>query len=115
MHLTETSYPVGGENTNVVLAAHRGYYQAAMFRKIEKMEIGDEIIIRNFRQTLVYKVCGTEVILPDEIEKVLIEEGRDLVTLVTCHPYGQNSNRYIVYCERVSQAAPQTAQQAGGQ
>lgn len=102
VHLTETSYPIGGENTNVVLAAHRGYYRAAMFRHIEKMEDGDELTIRNFRQTLTYKVVGTEIILPDEVDKVLIQGGRDMLTLVTCHPYGQNSHRYIVYCERVS-------------
>lgn len=104
VHLTETSYPIGGENTNAVLAAHRGYSRAAMFRDIEKLEIGDEIYIHNFRETLTYRVVEWEIIAPTDVQKLLIREGRDLVTLVTCHPYRQNSQRYVVYCERVDSA-----------
>lgn len=100
-HLTETSYPIGGQNTNCVLAAHRGYNRAAMFRDIEKLEIGDEIHILNFRETLTYRVAELRVISPTDVEELLIQEGRDLVTLVTCHPYRYNYQRYVVYCERV--------------
>lgn len=103
VHLTETSYPVGGENTNCVIAAHRGYAKAAMFRNIEKLEIGDEIYIENFRERLVYKVAETRVIAPADIDQLLIQEGRDLVTLITCHPYRHNYQRYVVFCERVLQ------------
>ncbi len=101
VHLTQTSYPIGGENTNCVIAAHRGYSGAAMFRDIEKLELGDEIYIENFRETLTYKVAEIRVIDPTDIGQVLIQEGRDLVTLVTCHPYRHNYQRYVVFCERV--------------
>ena len=101
VHLTETSYPVGGENTNCVLAAHRGSSRAAMFRDIEILEIGDEIIIRNFRETLTYRVAELRVISPTDVQELLIQPGRDLVTLITCHPYRHNDQRYVVYCERV--------------
>lgn len=101
VHLTETSYPVGGENTNCVIAAHRGYAKTAMFRNIEKLETGDEIYIENFRERLVYKVAETRVIDPADIDQLLIQEGRDLVTLITCHPYRHNYQRYVVFCERV--------------
>ena len=100
VHLIETSYPIGGENTNCVLAAHRGYSRAAMFRDIEKLELGDEIYIRNFRETLVYRVVQLQVISPTDVGQLLIQDGRDLVTLITCHPYGHNYQRYVVYCER---------------
>lgn len=103
VHLTETSYPIGGENTNCVIAAHRGYRKTAMFRHIEKLEIGDEIYIENFRERLVYKVAEIRVITPTDVDQLLIQEGRDLVTLVTCHPYRRNYQRYVVYCERVLQ------------
>jgi LPXTG-site transpeptidase (sortase) family protein len=101
VHLTETSYPIGGENTNCVIAAHRGYSGAAMFRDIEKLELGDEIYIENFRETLTYKVVEIRIIDPTDIDQVLIQEGRDLVTLITCHPYRHNYQRYVVFCERV--------------
>lgn len=101
-HLTQTSLPIGGENTNAVLAAHRGMSNAAMFREIERLETGDRLTIRNPWETLTYQVCEIEIIAPDEIDRVLIQEGRDLVTLVTCHPYPQNYQRYVVYCERVT-------------
>ena len=103
VHLTETSYPIGGENTNCVIAAHRGYNRTAMFRDIEKLEIGDEIFIRNFRETLIYRVTELQVISPTDVQELLIQEGRDLVTLITCHPYRHNYQRYVVYCERVHQ------------
>lgn len=100
-HLSQTSLPIGGENTNCVIAAHRGYAMAAMFRDIEAMQEGDEVIVTNLWETLTYQVVETKVILPSDTEEVLIREGRDLVTLITCHPYGHNYQRYVVYCERV--------------
>ena len=102
VHLTETSYPIGGENTNSVIAAHRGYSKCDMFRNINKLQIGDEIYIENFITTLQYKVCDIKIILPTEINRLLIQEGKDLVTLLTCHPYRVNSHRYVVFCERVN-------------
>ena len=101
VHLTETSYPIGGVNTNCVLAAHRGSSRAAMFRDIEALEIGDEIYIRNFRETLTYQVAELRVISPTDVQELLIQNGRDLVTLITCHPYRHNYQRYVVFCERV--------------
>ncbi len=99
-HLTNTSYPVGGGNTNCVLAAHRGYSRTAMFRDIELLEPGDKVVIENFRERLTYRVEETKVIDPEEIDEVLIQEGKDMVTLITCHPYGENRQRYVVYCTR---------------
>lgn len=100
-HLTQTSLPIGGENTNCVLAAHRGMSTAAMFRDIEKLQIGDELTITNFRETLIYHVADIKVIKPTDIHEILIQDGRDLVTLITCHPYRHNYQRYAVFCERV--------------
>lgn len=101
VHLTETSYPIGGENINCVLAAHRGYSKAAMFRDIEKLEIGDEIYIENVWETLAYQVVEIRIISPTDVQELLIQPGRDLVTLITCHPYRHNYQRYVVYCERI--------------
>lgn len=100
-HLTQTSLPVGGVNTNSVLAAHRGMSTAAMFRDIEELTVGDEIYITNFRETLAYRVAATAIIDPADIEMILIQEGQDRVTLITCHPYRHNYQRYIVRCERI--------------
>ncbi len=102
VHLSQTSLPIGGDNVNSVIAAHRGYWSGlAMFRDIELIEIGDEVYITNFWATLTYRVDEIKVILPTDTQEVLIQEGRDMVTLITCHPYGDNTFRYAVYCERV--------------
>jgi len=100
-HLTQTSLPVGGMNTNAVFAAHRGFGTAAMFRDIEDLNVGDPVLVTNFKETLTYRVAETAVIDPTNIDAILIQEGRDLVTLITCHPYRHNYQRYVVYCERV--------------
>ncbi len=99
-HLTPTSYPIGGNNTNCVLAAHRGYYKAPMLREVEQLEIGDKVEVENFRETLTYTVCETRIIEPTGIDQLLIQPDRDLLTLVTCHPLGSNAQRYVVFCER---------------
>lgn len=103
VHLTETSYPIGGENTNCVIAAHRGYSRTAMFRDIELLEIGDKVYIENFRETLTYEVAEIRIISPTDVDQLLIQEGRDLVTLITCHPYRYNYQRYVVYCQRAEE------------
>ena len=101
VHLSQTSLPIGGENSNSVIAGHRGSIVGAMFRDIEKLEIGDEITITNLWETLTYQVDRIRIIRPDDTQEVLIQEGRDLVTLITCHPYGRSDQRYVVYCKRV--------------
>lgn len=100
VNLGNTSLPIGGHNTNCVLAGHRGYRGAPFFRDIEDLEIGDEVVIQNFWEQLKYKVLKVKVIYPTESEQVLIQEGKDMVTLITCHPYRHNYQRYVVYCVR---------------
>ncbi|MBD5544200.1 MAG: class C sortase [Lachnospiraceae bacterium] len=110
VHLGQTSMPIGGINTNVVLAAHRGYKGIPMFRDIQNLKTGDIITVTTLWDTLTYQVLKTEIILPDEINKILIQPGADMLTLFTCHPYRQNSHRYVVYCERIleeDKAAPE--------
>ena len=100
-HLNRTSLPIGGESTNCVIAGHTGMVNAVMFDNIVKLNKGDEVFIRNFWETLSYKVRETKIIEPDGSNGILIEKGSDLVTLITCYPYGSNTHRYLVICERV--------------
>ena len=100
VHLSQTSLPIGGESSNTVIAGHRGYRGATMFRYLDQLEIGDEVIVQNLWEDLTYKVVEIRIILPSEVSNVLIQPGRDLLTLVTCHPYTKNYQRYVVYCER---------------
>jgi len=100
-NLGYTSVPLGGANTNAVISAHRGYGTAPYLRDIESLELGDKIYLTNFWETLAYQVVEIKIIQPTEIEEVRIQEGHDLLTLLTCHPYTQNYQRYVVYGERV--------------
>lgn len=101
--MAETSMPVGGENTNCVLAGHRGWNGAPFLRYIERLEVGDQIIITNLWGTLTYEVSSIEIIEPYESEYLLIQPGRDMVTLLTCHPYGSGGRyRYLVFCDRAA-------------
>ncbi len=99
--LSFSSMPIGGVNTNCVLAGHRGWDGALHFRHIELLEVGDEIQLTNLWETLTYEVVEIRIIQPWQPEELLIQEGRDLLTLLTCHPYGSGGKyRYVVYCER---------------
>lgn len=100
--LSISSMPIGGENTNCVLAGHRGWDGALFFRHIEVLEVGDELTLTNLWETLTYRVVEIKIIQPCQAEEILIQPGRDLLTLITCHPYGSGGRyRYVVYCERV--------------
>ena len=100
VHLGETSMPIGGENTNCVIAAHRGYRGIPMFQYIEDVQVGDPVILTNLWETLVYRVSEIKVIDPSDIREILIRPGEDMVTLFTCHPYTHNYQRYVVLCTR---------------
>ena len=97
-----TSMPLGEETSNTVIAAHRGgYFGLPMFRDIEDLEAGDTVTITTPWDKLTYAVREVKVVAPNDTEAVGVQEGRDLVTLLTCHPYGTNQSRMLVFCERV--------------
>ena len=97
----QTSLPLGKRDSNCVIAAHRGYQGILYFRDIEELKIGDLVIIRNPWERLRYKVTKIKVIDPYDTDKILIQKGKDMITLLTCHPYrGHGKYRYLVYCER---------------
>lgn len=101
-HMSQTSLPIGGDNTNCVIAGHRGYSGASYFRYIEKLKVGDVVSITNLWETLQYRVTSIKIINPHEVEDILIQEGRDMLTLLTCHPYASGGKqRYVVYCDRI--------------
>ncbi len=100
-YLANTSLPVGGNNTNCVIAAHTRYKGIHMFKRITELKTGDEIYITNLWETLVYKVVETKVIDPKDSQNIYIQADRSLVTLSTCHPYPNNYQRYLVYAELV--------------
>lgn len=103
-HMSQTSLPIGGNNTNCVIAGHRGYGGASYFRYIEKLRIGDSVTITNLWETLEYRVVQIKIIYPNEVKEILIQENRDLLTLLTCHPYASGGKqRYLVICERITQ------------
>ena len=102
--LGETSMPTGEKNSNVVIAAHRGYQGIPMFREIEKIETGDMIEITTVFDTLIYQVTECKVILPNQINEILIQAEEDMITLLTCHPYTQNTHRYLVFAKRCEEA-----------
>lgn len=102
-----TSAPLGEPDSNCVIAAHRGYTNADMFRNIEQISAGDEVVLTTLWDTLKYKVVGTEIISPDDTASVGVKPGKDLVTLLTCHPYPYNYQRYLVICEREQDGSPE--------
>lgn len=101
-HWQGTSLPVGGENTRSVLTGHRGLPGSKLFTRLDEMEKGDLFFIKVLEKTLAYKVKDIQTILPDELDALQIEEGEDLVSLVTCTPYGINTHRLVVTGERVA-------------
>lgn len=99
-HLSDSSLPVGGPGTHAALSGHRGLPSAKLFTDLNKMKVGDLFYIRVLKEVLAYQVTSIETVLPNETESLAIQPGKDLVTLITCTPYGINSHRLLVHAER---------------
>lgn len=95
-HLPSSSLPIGSATGRTVIAAHGGTVHAALFSRLDELKQGDTFEIVNPQGTLYYQVESTQVIEPGDFETLQIEEGRDLVTLMTCTPYGINTHRLLV-------------------
>lgn len=106
-HVAGSSLPVGGEGTHCVLSAHRGLPSAKLFTNLDQLAEGDIFLLQTLGDTLTYEVDRILIVLPEEIEALQIEEGKDYCTLVTCTPYGINSHRLLVRGHRIeNQAEP---------
>ena len=100
-HLFGTSLPIGGPSTHAVLTGHTGLSTATMFDNLNQLKKGDVFYVSSLGQTLKYEVNDITVVKPEETDSLRKVPGRDLVTLITCTPYGVNSHRLLVTGERV--------------
>ncbi len=100
-HLEWTSLPVGGESSHCVLSGHRGLPSARLFTDLDQLEVGDTFLMYVLNEVLTYEVDQIRIVEPVETQDLLIEEGKDLCTLVTCTPYGINSHRMLVRGRRI--------------
>lgn len=112
-HMPGSSLPVGGESTHAVLVGHSGLPTAELFTHLESVAEGDTFVLDILGENLTYKVIDRQVVLPNDMSGLRIEPGRDLVTLVTCTPYGQNTHRLLVTGERVANDVSETVQKDG--
>lgn len=97
-----TALPIGEKNTRAVIAGHRGYYRDLMFLNVEELKENDEILIDRAGKTLRYRVVGFEVVNPNEWEKLEPIEGKEMITLLTCHPLKPpRRQRLLVNAERI--------------
>ena len=110
-HLEGSSLPVGGESTHAVISAHRGLPSATLFTDLDKLEAGDHFLLHILDDTLAYEVDQIHVVEPDETELLSVVEGEDLVTLLTCTPYGVNTQRLLVRGHRVTYVPEEVAEE----
>ena len=103
-HLEWTSLPVGGVSTHSVISGHRGLPSARLFTDLDQLIEGDLFLLRILDEVLTYEVDQIRIVEPHKIQELLIQEGEDLCTLVTCTPYGINSHRLLVRGHRVQNA-----------
>ena len=114
-HMPPTSLPVGGENTHAAISAHTGMASNPMFTDLELLEIGDLFYLHVLGSTLCYEVETINVVDPNNISLLKIQPGRDMVTLITCTPYGVNTHRLLVTGQRTEiQAEVETVPSSTG-
>ena len=101
-HIEGSSLPVGGASTHCALSAHRGLPSAKLFTDLDKLEVGDTFRITVLDRAMIYEVDQIRTVLPNDVSDLLITEGEDYCTLITCTPYGINTHRLLVRGHRVS-------------
>ena len=100
-HLQGSSLPAGGASTHAVISAHRGLPSAKLFTDLDKLEIGDVFTLTILDRTLTYQVDQIRIVKPSDVSFLEIEEGKDYCTLLTCTPYGVNTERLLVRGSRI--------------
>ncbi len=105
-HLQGSSLPVGGESTHCVISAHRGLPSARLFSDLDQLYVGDTFTITIMDEILTYEVEEILIVLPHEMDKLAIIDGKDYVTLMTCTPYGINSHRLLIRSKRIETVYP---------
>ena len=108
-HVVGTSLPVGGSSTHAVLSAHSGMASSKLFSDIDQLAEGDMFYVHVLGDTLAYEVDSINTVLPTDTSLLQIEDGKDLVTLVTCTPFGVNTHRLLVRGHRVPYTPEQEA------
>jgi len=103
-HLQGTSLPVGGESTHCVVSAHRGLPTAVLFTHLDRMEIGDLFYFTILDRTLTYEVDQIRIVEPDDTSLIQITEGQDYCTMLTCTPYGINTQRLLVRGHQIDES-----------
>ncbi len=103
-HMDGSSLPVGGESSHAVLSGHRGLPSAKLFTDLDKLAAGDVFIITVLNEAYTYEIYDISTVLPNEVDGLKIEKGKDLCTLVTCTPYGVNSHRLLLKGKRIENA-----------
>ncbi len=100
-HIEGTSLPIGGPGTHCVISGHRGLPSAKLFTDLDKLVEGDVFMLNVLHETLTYQVDQILIVLPEEVNDLQVEPGRDYCTLVTCTPYGVNTHRMLVRGHRI--------------
>ncbi|QNE89348.1 class C sortase [Corynebacterium incognita] len=100
-HLYGSALPVGGSGTHTVLTGHTGLTNATLWDNLNEVNEGDAVYLNTFGEPMKYEVDKIEVVLPEETDSLNPVEGKDLITLITCTPYGVNSHRLLVHGHRV--------------
>ena len=100
-HIEWSSLPVGGESSHCVVSGHRGLPSAKLFTDLDEVVVGDVFMLHTLGETLTYQVDQILIVEPHETQALMVEEGKDYCTLVTCTPYGVNTHRLLVRGTRV--------------
>lgn len=104
-HIPGSSLPIGGEGTHSILSGHRGLPSAKLFSDLDKVVEGDIFTIDIMDETVTYMVDQIRIVLPEEVDELAIQPGKDYCTLVTCTPYGINTHRILVRGKRIENLA----------
>ncbi len=107
-HLQGSSLPVGGESTHCVVSAHRGLPTATLFTYLDRMEIGDTFYFTILDRTYTYEVDQIRIVDPDDTSLIQASNGKDYCTLLTCTPYGINTQRLLVRGHQIDASQKRT-------
>lgn len=100
-HIEGTSFPVGGKRSHSVLSGHRGLPSSKLFTDLDQLREGDRWTVSILNETFTYEVDQIKVVKPDDLQFLQLEDDQDYMTLVTCTPYGINTDRLLVRGHRV--------------
>ena len=92
----------GEMDGSYAIAGHQSHAFGKFFNRLDELEIGERFEYETLTETISFEIFDIRIVKPQEVEVLKAQEGKALLSLVTCYPENSNEFRLIVQAKRIN-------------